>query len=197
MLSLVLPATFGHTTACRSPALTFSAAIHFAMKRSTPLFRRLASFTLVLDCCRPLVRVDTESSEVVPETPHSLFFLPPQAARAPHQISEHHALRQSRVLYARHKFLEQDPPPAHNGLDALTCRLDGGVQVGNRVVDAMVLSPTDEASQEAMVGSVQRVVGARAWALRDAVAQQCLEYLDSYLSLRGAVGRSAPRFVCF
>ena len=36
ILSLVLPVTFGHTTACRSPALAFSAAIHFAMKRSAP-----------------------------------------------------------------------------------------------------------------------------------------------------------------
>ena len=36
ILSLVLPVTFGHTTACQSPALAFSAAIHFAMKRSAP-----------------------------------------------------------------------------------------------------------------------------------------------------------------
>ena len=36
ILSLVLPATFGHTTARRSPALAFSAAVHFAMKRSVP-----------------------------------------------------------------------------------------------------------------------------------------------------------------
>ena len=32
--SLVLLVTFGHTTACRSPALVFSAAINFAIKRS-------------------------------------------------------------------------------------------------------------------------------------------------------------------
>ena len=36
ILSLVLPVTFGHTTACRSPALFFSAAIHFAMKCRRP-----------------------------------------------------------------------------------------------------------------------------------------------------------------
>ena len=35
-LSLVIPVTFGHTTACRSPALAFSAANHFAMKCSAP-----------------------------------------------------------------------------------------------------------------------------------------------------------------
>ena len=47
---------------------TFSAAIHFAMKR--PLFRRLATFLLVLGCSRPLlVGIDTERSEVAQETP--------------------------------------------------------------------------------------------------------------------------------
>ena len=35
-LSLVLPVTFGHTTAY-SPGLAFSAAIHFAMKKKSPL----------------------------------------------------------------------------------------------------------------------------------------------------------------
>ena len=35
-LFLVLPVTFGHTTAYRSPALVFSATIHFAMKCSAP-----------------------------------------------------------------------------------------------------------------------------------------------------------------
>ena len=36
ILSLVLPVTFEHTTACRSPALASSAAIHFAMECSAP-----------------------------------------------------------------------------------------------------------------------------------------------------------------
>ena len=36
ILSLILPVTFAHTTACRSSALTFSAAIYFAIKRSAP-----------------------------------------------------------------------------------------------------------------------------------------------------------------
>ena len=36
ILSLVLPVTFGHTTACRSLALVFSAMIHFAIKCSAP-----------------------------------------------------------------------------------------------------------------------------------------------------------------
>ena len=36
ILSVVLPVTFGHTTACLSPALAFSVTIHFAMKCSAP-----------------------------------------------------------------------------------------------------------------------------------------------------------------
>ena len=44
---------------------------------------------------------------------------------------------------------------------------------------AIVLYPTDEANQEAVVGSAQRVVVAGAWASRDAAVQHCLEYLGS------------------
>ena len=47
------------------------------------------------------------------------------------------------------------------------------------MVGAIVISPTAAASQEAVVGSAQRVVVARAWAPRDAAEQHCLEYLDS------------------
>ena len=47
------------------------------------------------------------------------------------------------------------------------------------MVGAIVISPTDAASQEAVVGSAQRVVVARARAPRDAAVQHCLEYLDS------------------
>ena len=53
------------------------------------------------------------------------------------------------------------------------------VQIGNRVVGAIVLSPTDAASQEPVVGLAQRVVVIRAWASRDAAIQHCLEYLGS------------------
>ena len=54
-----------------------------------------------------------------------------------------------------------------------------GVQIGIRLVVAIVLSPTDAASQEAVVGSAQRVVVARARTPRDAAVQHCLEYLGS------------------
>ena len=144
-----------------------------------PLFRRLAPFPLVLGCSRPLVGVDTKSSEVVQETPYPLIFLPVYAARAPHQFSEHHSLRQSGVLHACHKSGEQDLPLAHNHLDALTSRLHEGVQIVYRAGGAVVLSSTDAASQEDVVGSVQRVVVAGARAPRNAAVQHCLEYIGT------------------
>ena len=53
------------------------------------------------------------------------------------------------------------------------------VQIGNRVVGAIVLSPTDAANQESVVGLAQRVVVGRARAPRDAIIQHGLEYLGS------------------
>ena len=48
------------------------------------------------------------------------------------------------------------------------------------MVCAIVLSPTDAGSQEAVVvGSAQRVVVARVWVPRDAAVKHCLEYLGS------------------
>ena len=47
------------------------------------------------------------------------------------------------------------------------------------MVGAFVISPIDTASQEAVVGSAQRVVVARARALPDAAVQYCSEYLGS------------------
>ena len=47
------------------------------------------------------------------------------------------------------------------------------------MVGAIVFTPTNAASQEAVAGSAQRVVVARARAPRDAAVQHCLEYLGS------------------
>ena len=58
------------------------------------------SFLLVLGCYRPVVGVDAENSEVVQKTPHPFFLLPPRGTRTPHEFPEHHALRQSRILFA-------------------------------------------------------------------------------------------------
>ena len=69
---------FGHSTTCRSPALTFTAAINFAMKRSTPCsdaLRHSPSFWAALVQWSALIL--KASSEVVQGTPHPLFFLRP------------------------------------------------------------------------------------------------------------------------
>ena len=72
------------------------------------------------------------------------------------------------------------------------------------MVGAIVLSPTDVASQRAVVSSAQLVAVARARAPRCADVQHCLEHLDSYhpdfeliLSSTGALGRSYTSRVYF
>ena len=47
------------------------------------------------------------------------------------------------------------------------------------MVGVIVLSPTDAAGQEPVVGSAQRVVVARSRASRDAAVQHCFKYLGS------------------
>ena len=125
------------------------------------------SFPLVLCCDRPLFGVDAETSEVV---------LSPRGDRTPHEFSKDHALWQSRVLHARHKPREQDPPPARDRLDAVAPRLHKGFEVGDRMVGASAFLSSDAAGQEAVAGSAQRVVVARARAPRDTAVQHCLEY---------------------
>ena len=135
-----------------------------------PLVPPSCSFPLVLGCIRPLVGIDAESAEVVQETLYLLFFLAPHTARATQQFSEHHALRQFRILHARHKSRKQGPPPCVKSPRCLTFRFDKRVHIGNRMVGAIVLSPTDAASQEPVVGSAQCVVVARGRAPCDAAA---------------------------
>ena len=142
------------------------------------LFRRFAPFPLVLGRSYPLVGVDAESSEVVQETPHPLFFLPPLHSPRPPPILR--TLRTSAVSYPRApqiprtRFASCVKPRRCSYFTS-----DKRVQIGNRVVGAIVLSPTDAASQDAVVGSAQRVVVSRARAPRDAAVQHCLEYLGS------------------
>ena len=123
IIFLVLPVTFGNTTTCRSPALAFSAAIHFAMKRSAPWSSVLSHsplcYRLQSSTGRHWYRKIWGRSGDIPST----LFPAPHATRAPHQFSEHDALRQSRILHAYRKSREQDPPSSHNRLDASTFRL--------------------------------------------------------------------------
>ena len=73
----------GFTTACRSPALAFSAVIHSAMKRSAPCSAVLCHSPSSWAAVRPLIDVDAESSEVVHpgNIPSTLFPGPPHSPR--------------------------------------------------------------------------------------------------------------------
>ena len=90
ILSLVPPVTFRHTTVCRSPALAFSAAIHFAMKRSAPCATVLchlpSSWAAVVHWSALIVHW----SALMPKTPRSSreylihsFPSPPRSPRPP------------------------------------------------------------------------------------------------------------------
>ena len=135
---LVLPVTFGHSC---SPTQTFSAAIHLAIKCFAPsLFYRLAPFSLVLGCSRPLIGAHTESSEVVQQIPHPIVSLPPHADRAPSNfpsithsgslVSSMHApntVNRIRLLHTLDSML------------SLPVYINKRVQIGNRVVGAILL----------------------------------------------------------
>ena len=105
ILSLVLPViiTVGHTTACRSSALAFSAAIHFAMKCSAPcsaVLRHSPSSWAAVVHWSALMSKALRSSRKHPI--HS-FSCPPTLRTS--------SFRQSRILHVRNKPREQDPPP--------------------------------------------------------------------------------------
>ena len=91
ILYLVLSVTFGHTinAVYRSPALTFSATIHFAVKRSASCSAVLRHSPSSWAAVVHWSALDTGSSEVVQETPHPLSPPSPHhAGRAPHQFYE-------------------------------------------------------------------------------------------------------------
>ena len=120
------------------------------------------SFLLVLGCDRPLVGVDAENCKSSRRHPIDSFSCRPAETALP-EFSQHQAFRQSCVFHARHGPREQDPPLlAQYRLDALAPRLHKGFKVGDRVVGASALSPSDAAGQEAVVGSARRVVVTRA-----------------------------------
>ena len=112
ILSLVLPVTFGHTTACRNPALAFSAVINFAITRSAACSAVLRHSPLSWAAVVHWSALMPKSMRSSRKHPIHSFSCPLTQPARPHQFSEHHALRQSRILHARHKPREQDPPLA-------------------------------------------------------------------------------------
>ena len=67
----------------------------------------------------------------------------------------------------RTKYM-RTPQVVHKRLESIR------ISESNPLAGAIVLSPTDAACQEAVVGSVQRVVVARARTPRDTTVQHCL-----------------------
>ena len=93
--------------------IVFSAPTHFAIKCSAPcsaVLRHSPSFWAAVVHWSALTSKALRSSRKHPM--HSFSWPPPYRTRALHHFSEHHALRQSRFLHARHKSRKQDLPSA-------------------------------------------------------------------------------------
>ena len=187
---LVLPVTFGHTTACRSPALAFSAAIHFAMQRPAPcsiVLRHFPSSWAAVVHWSALISKVLRSSRK--HRIHSFSWPPKQPAPATNS-PDIRTSAVSRPPCAPQSREQGSASRAQSPRCTLTSRLDKRVQIGNRVVGAIVLSPTDAASQEAAVGSAQRLVVAHARARRDA-SRTALFLVSRLFSIRILSSRPA------
>ena len=171
--SLILRVTFGHTTACRS-------SDPFRHEMFRPLFRRSAPSPPVLGCSRAMAGVDAESSEVVQEIPHLIFSLASYTARAPHQFSEHHVLRQSHILHARHKSRKHRIrlPREVASMLSLPVLISVSRQEIGWLARLCFRQPIQRV-KKLWWARRQRVVVARARARRDAAVQHFLEYLGS------------------
>ena len=103
-------------------------------------------------------------------TPHPFFLLPP-AEPAPPTSSPNITHFGSLVSSMR----ATNPVNRIRLLRSIASILSlEGVKVGDRVVGAIVLSPSDAAGQEAVVGSAQRIVVTRARAPHDAAVQHSI-----------------------
>ena len=184
---------FGHTTACRSLALTFSAAIYFAMKCSAPcaavLSHSLSSWVALtfsaaiyfaMRCSAPCAAVLSHSlSSWV-----AVFYWSALISKAL-RLSRKYPIHSSSCPLTQHAPLTSSPNITHVGslVSSMRATTSKRVQIENREVGAIVLPPTDAASQEPMVGSAQRVVVARARAPRDADILVRLDRLTRNMSL--------------
>ena len=159
ILFLARPVTFGHTTPCRSRALTFSAAMHFAMKHSAP--------------CSAILRHSPSSwaavvhrSVLIPKAPrssrknliYSVSWPPTQPTPPTSSPNIKHfgsLVASTRDTFAVNKIQLRRIIAAMSSLPVFLSV--SKYLVGIRIVCAIVL-PTDEASQEAVAGLAQRVV---------------------------------------
>ena len=116
ILSSVPPVTLGHTTSCHSRAQTFFSSIHFAIKRPIMLRYSPPSWAAV-GHWSTLIQNVLRSSRKHPIHSFSWTLTLPASPTS-------HALRQSPSLHARLKSRQNDPPRAHEHLNALTFRRD-------------------------------------------------------------------------
>ena len=148
ILSLVLPVTFGHTTAYRSPALAFSAAINFAMKCSTSCSAVLRHFSSSWAAAVHWSALMPKALRSFRNTPSTLFPGPTQLAPPTSSPTITHFGSLVSPMCAT------NPANKTHLLRKVASRLYKRVQklwqtCGRRYC----FSPTDVASQEAVMGS--------------------------------------------
>ena len=161
ILSLVLPVTFGHVTACRSAALAFSPAIHFVMNNSAPCFAVLCHSSSSWATIVHLSGWMPKTLRSYRRHPTHSFYCPP-AEPAPPTSSPSITHSGSLVSSMRATNPANRIRLLRSVASMLSLPVFTRVSVGDRVVGAIVLSPSDAAGQEAVVGSAQRVVVTRA-----------------------------------
>ena len=165
-----------HTTECRSPALAFSPATYFAMKRSAPCSSALRHSpsswatvvhwsALIPKALRSWRRHPIHSFSC-PSTQPALPISPPNITQFWNLASSMLATNPTNRIHLLRVIASIISVPVFTK-----------VQIGYRVVGAVVLSSTDAASQKAVVGSSQRLLVARALDQRGAAVQHYLEYL--------------------
>lgn len=91
------------------------------------------------------------------DIPPTLFLALVEIA-PPHEVSKHATFRETSAFRTRHKAREQNPFLTQYCLDALALRRQESVKVGDRMVWAFMISRSDEAGQDVIIGSVQRIV---------------------------------------
>ena len=116
ILSLVLPVTFGHTTACSCPTLAFSATIDFAMKCSAPcsaVLRYSPSSWAAVVHWSALMPTALRSSR---KHSHSLFFLAPHTDK-PYRIRSRGMNIYFWIIYSFPKKIQRRAPTVYVGIE--------------------------------------------------------------------------------